>query len=377
MFVTSQVARFLKETAGGEGARGRHTSSRSGRSRSRSERRRSRGKSGKSSRRSRSKERKSSSSKMKVKERSRSKSKNNKKTKKDRSSSRSKSSEGRKRKSGSGGRKSRKSGSSERVSGKEDMLDDDEFAKRLDKQLSGSSLRKQEESKGGWQAVEGVEREQKKEKEMPQSKAPIINVFGSDDETEGKKTKTKVPSGGMWVPTGADSILEGVKEAKSRLQEKEKGGRRRDEKWEEEHRRRKTELPPPPPPDYEVTFDSRTGMYIRVPKKGKGDTTAEKVAMAKTTEMDKEGEERVIRKVETSPPRLPKKRSRSRSRERRSGRSGSRERRRSRGRRSRERRSRSRSRGKRSRSRERGRRRSKSGERKKQVSSLQKEVMGK
>ena len=189
----------------------------------------------------------------------------------------------------------------------------------------------------------------------------------------------------MWVPTGSDSILEGVKEAKTKLADKATGGKRGEEELQ---RRRKTELPPPPTPDYVVTFDSRTGMYIRVPKPGtqveEGGTMAERVAMAKVSKMDeKEVEaemvERIVRKTDSSPPRMPKAKSRSRERRRS----------RSRGRRSR--RSRSRSRGgrrSRSRSRSRGRRRSKSRERRgkekplerqssnPQLNSLQKEVLG-
>ena len=221
------------------------------------------------------------------------------------------------------------------------------------------------------------------EKEKP---SQSTNVFSSEDEMEEstKKKKSKRPSeGGMWVPTGSDSILEGVKEAKTKLADKATVGRRE----QEEHRRRKTELPPPPAPDYVVTFDSRTGMYIRVPKPGaqlEEGTMAEKVAMAKVPKMDeKEVEaemvERIVRKTDSSPPRMPKARSRSRERRRS----------RSRGRRSRSRGRRSRSRGgRRSRSRSRGRRRSRSRERRgkekalerqssnPQLNSLQKEVLG-
>ena len=212
-------------------------------------------------------------------------------------------------------------------------------------------------------------------------------MFSSEDEMEesGKKKKSKRPSeGGMWVPTGSDSILEGVKEAKTKLADKKATSGRREE---EVHRRRKTELPPPPAPDYVVTFDSRTGMYIRVPKPGtqvEEGTMAERVAMAKVSKMDeKEVEaemvERIVRKTDSSPPRMPKAKSRSRERRRS----------RSRGRRSRSRGRRSRSRGgHRSRSRSRGRRRSRSRERRgkekplerqssnPQLNSLQKEVSG-
>merc|ERR1719490_340278 len=113
-------------------------------------------------------------------------------------------------------------------------------------------------------------------------------------------------------------------------------------------------------------------MYVRVPKPGSGQdeegTMAERVAMTKVPKMDeKEVEaemvERIVRKTDSSPPRMPKAKSRSRER----------------------RRSRSRG-GRRSRSRSRGRRRSKSRERRgkertldrqssnPQLNSLQKEV---
>merc|ERR1719308_145155 len=121
-----------------------------------------------------------------------------------------------------------------------------------------------------------------------------------------------------------------------------------------------TEEAPPPSKEYDVTFDSRTGMYIRVPKQL---TMAEKIASSKVSQMDREKardkdvqevEERIVRNLSTSPPRLPTKR-RSLSKERKSERSRSRHRRRSGRSRSRSRRHRSRSRRHRSRSRRRSR----------------------
>merc|ERR1719319_942875 len=117
--------------------------------------------------------------------------------------------------------------------------------------------------------------------------------------------------GGMWLPTGEDSIIEGVKEAKHRLLSKEEKRRRAGEE----------EAKVPPPPEYTVTFDTRTGMYLRVPKVQVG-TMAERVTQTKVPKMDeKEVEaemvERVVRKLESTPPRLPKKKSKSRSRSRR------------------------------------------------------------
>merc|ERR1712106_734635 len=122
-----------------------------------------------------------------------------------------------------------------------------------------------------------------------------------------------------------------------------------------------TEEAPPPSKEYDVTFDSRTGMYVRVPKQL---TMAEKIASSKMTQMDREKakdkdvEERIVRKLSNSPPRLPTKR-RSVSRSRRHSSRSRRHRSRSRGRRSR-----SRSRERRSRSKDHRRRsKSKSGSR--------------
>lgn len=210
-----------------------------------------------------------------------------------------------------------------------------------------------------------TEEEESRRKSL--SAKPMTNVFGSEDEVDEKKRKVpeakKVPaSGGMWIPTGEDSILDGVKEAISKLEEKQRYGDRgaaRD-KWDPHRKIKMTEEAPPPSKDYDVTFDGRTGMYIRVPKQL---TMAEKIAAAKMTQMDREKakdkdvqevEERIVRNLSSSPPRLPTKR-RSLSKEKKSDRSRSRERRRS-GRRSRSRSRRHRSRSKRRRSRSRGRR---------------------
>jgi len=297
------------------------------------------------------------------------------------------------------------------------LLEDDDFARKLNKHLSGSggekkksrsrskersrrsrksrsksrnksgeqktdrrrsrsskrrekSVEKDGSRTGGWQPVGQNQEAQKLTGEEDSrrkslSAKPMTNVFGSEDEVDEKKRKVpeakKVPaSGGMWIPTGEDSILDGVKEAISKLEEKQRygdrGGPARD-KWDPH---RKTEETPPTSKDYDVTFDGRTGMYIRVPKQL---TMAEKIAAAKMTQMDREKakdkdvqevEERIVRNLSTSPPRLPTKR-KSLSKEKKSDRSRSRERRRS-GRRSRSRSRRHRSRSKRRRSRSRGRR---------------------
>jgi len=394
-----KVRRFLQETGGlVPDKRDRHHSSRDKHRRSRSRNR---------SRSRRSRERESSS----------------KKKKKTRRSSRSKSSE-RKPK--------RKSGSKEKI-----LMDDDDFAKKLSDHLSGSggerkksTSRSREKSRktrrsnsrsrdrsrekrkergrsgsrgtkgqfkeekgeskvtGGWHSV-GQEQavgvgdtwQEERDRRKSNSAKPMANVFGSDEEQEMQEKKKKksepkkVPTtGGMWIPTGEDSILDGVKVAISKLEEKQRyGARSRDEeRWDPNRKIKMTAEAPPPSSEYSVTFDSRTGMYIRVPKQPEPLTMAEKIAASKVTQMDREKakdrdvqevEERIVRKLSNSPPRLPTKRKptpsvgrRSSSKEKRSGRSRSRERRRSdRRSRSRSRRRRSRSRGRRSRSRRRSR----------------------
>jgi len=379
----AKVRRFLQETGVTEPDKDAHHS----RSRTRSRHRRSRSRD-RSRHRGRSRDRDSS-----------------KKKKKSRRGSRSRSSE----------KKTRRS--REKI-----LLDDDDFARKLNDHLSGSggdknksrsgskdksrrsrrsrsrsrnksgdqkrsrrsrsnSSKRKEKSKekevsktGGWQPVGESQAEGRwtaddtESRRKSTSAKPMVNVFGSEEEQEEKKRKVpeakKVPaSGGMWIPTGEDSILDGVKEAISKLEEKQRyggrGGSSRD-KWDPDRKIRMTEEAPPPSKEYDVTFDSRTGMYIRVPKQL---TMAEKIASNKVTQMDREKakdkevqevEERIVRNLSSSPPRLPTKR-RSLSKERRSERSRSRDRRRSGRSRSRSRRHRSRSRRHRSRSRRRSR----------------------
>ena len=385
----SRVAEFLEKTAaGGSAKKVRKSSGRSGRSRSRSKgrsRRRSKSKE-RSSRRSRSKGSSSSKGGSGSKKKDKSTEKSSKRSRSPKSKTREKKSRSRERKSKSKSRERKTSSSKKkdnaemkevrrsvssdvvlRREGKEVLLDDDDFVKRLDEQLS------QGERKGGWTEVTGAPAAVE-ERARARARPTVVNVFSDDDEKEEKKSKkVKRPSGGgMWLPTGEDSIIEGVKEAKHRLLSKEEKRRRAGEE----------EAKVPPPPEYTVTFDTRTGMYLRVPKVQVG-TMAERVAQTKVPKMDeKEVEaemvERVVRKLESTPPRLPKKKSKSRSRSRR--RSG--EKRRSRSR------SRSRRRRSRSRSRSRGKRRSRSRSRRgrgrdldrqtsnPQLSSLQKEVLG-
>jgi len=363
----SRVAEFLEKTAaGGSNKKVRKSSVRSGRSRSRSKgrsRRRSRSKE-RSSRRSRSKGRSSSKGGSGSKQRDKSTERSRKRSGSPKSKTREKKSRSRERKSKSKSRERKPSSSSKKEvvetkevrrsvssdvvirEGKEVLLDDDDFTKRLDEQLA------QGERRGGWTEVAAAPAAVE-ERVKAKARPPVVNVFSDDDEKEEKKSKkAKRPSGGgMWLPTGEDSIIEGVKEAADRLLSKEEKRRRAGE----EARRRTTDLPQPPP-EYTVSFDTRTGMYLRVPKVQAG-TMAERVAHTKVPKMDeKEVEaemvERVVRKLESTPPRMPKKKSKSRSRSRR--RSGE---------------SRRRSR---SRSRRRGRDRQTSNP---QLSSLQKEVL--
>merc|ERR1719494_1203509 len=181
--------------------------------------------------RSRSRERRSKSGrKSKSGDRSRTRVKSKKRrsgsgAKKSKSRSRSRRSKSRHRKSpeskkSSSSKKKRESSSEvESKIGEEgkDLLNDDEFAKRLDDQLRKS----EEVEAGGWRQVSSSRVNQVRgEKEKPPR---ALNVFSSEDEVEENvnKKKSKRPSeGGMWVPTGSDSILEGVKEAKTKLKTK-------------------------------------------------------------------------------------------------------------------------------------------------------------
>merc|ERR1719436_798636 len=84
------------------------------------------------------------------------------------------------------------------------MIDDDDFAKKLNDHLAGSD----------------------KEKKKSRS-----NVFGSEDELNSSReenVRSRVPSGGgMWIPTGQDSIVDGVKEAINKLGGREKSDKQR------------------------------------------------------------------------------------------------------------------------------------------------------
>jgi len=114
---------------------------------------------------------------------------------------------------------------------------------------------------------------EKSEPDRPNIKSSTTNVFGLENELEDKKEKSrdskKVPIGsGMWIPTGEDSILDGVKEAISKLEEKQRYGKN------ERH------------------SDRRTGMESRNPR---------------SKHSNSEIEERIVRNVSDSPPKKPTK----------------------------------------------------------------------
>jgi len=155
----------------------------------------------------------------------------------------------------------------------------------------------------------------------------------------------------MWIPTGEDSIIEGVKEAINKVEKKE---RRRSGEDDGKRQRRSGESSKNV--EFEIKYDGRTGMYTRVPKEIPNSAKDDIVEL----------ESRIIRKLPDSPATKapekkenssPRKSRRSKSRDRRrSGRSRSKPRHRSR---SRSRRRRSRSRHQRQRSRSKSRRREK------------------
>jgi len=348
-----KVRRFLQETAhgssssshkrrSGHGERHRH------RSRSRSNRRRSH----RSSSRHRRRSKRSRSKSGDRKRRSKSRSKSNAKKEKSRSKSK------------------------EKI-----LIEDDDFNKKLKDHLSSSHKKKSKSrsrerkrsksrsrdrkksrsrSKDRRSSRRSRSREHKSRRHSSRSKSRE-KKNDKDKEPENKdkdEAKQKVPSGsGMWIPTGEDSIVDGVKEAINKIEKKE---RRRSG---DDRKSKSDEKPATQNVEYEIKYDRRTGMYTRVPKE----------QPKKPDEQKKEDivevESRTIRKISPSPPKVPSKKAspsrdkRSKSRDRRS-RSRSKHRgRRSRSRhrsRSRRRRSRSRSRRRRSRSRSRHRHRSRS-----------------
>ena len=363
-----KVRRFLEETAQG-GGRGSSQKRRSGHS-SRSESSRSRRR---SSRRSRSSSRHRRSSR-------RSRSREKRKSKGSRSRSRSKEK----------GKKEVKEQKENCESPEKILIEDDDFTKKLNEHLSSSkkdrskSRSKEKKSrnrskdrkskKKSRSRSRGKKRKSKsrsKERKRSESKEDFKtiaqspskdtpakkSVFDRLDGVPNKDAKNTqqakpLPGSGMWIPTGEDSIIEGVKEAINKVEKKE---RRRSGEDDGKRHRRSGETSNHV--EFEIKYDGRTGMYTRVPIEISNSGKDEIV----------EVESRIIRKLPDSPAAKapekndsisPNKSRRSKSRDRRrSGRSRSRPRHKSRSR-SRRRRSRSRSRHRRQRSRSKSRRRS-------------------
>ena len=215
------------------------------------------------------------------------------------------------------------------------LIEDDDFTKKLNDHLTGSE--KERSLSRGRTSKRSNSKERKSDilKDKKEKRKSSTNIFGSDDDLNSSREevgKSRRPSGGgMWIPTGQDSIVVGVKEAINKL-----GGQDSKDKHKKNVDEKKTSRIEMKTEDrnFEIKFDKRTGMYIRMAK----------------------DEEIVNCQIEVpkadSPAKIPsKKRSRSHSKDRQSRRS-SRSRsktRRSRRSRSRLRRSRSRSRRQRSR----------------------------
>ena len=371
-----KVRRFLEETAQGNSSSQKRRSGHSSRSESSRSRRRS-------SRRSRS-----SSRHRKTSRRSRTKEKRKGKGSKSRSRSKGKDKKVKEKES---------SKSPEKI-----LVEDDDFTKKLNDHLfSSKKKRSRSRSKGKKSRSRSKNRKtkrksrsrsrEKKKKSKSRSKEKkrrskskevlkeIVQTQIKDIETrksvfdrlDGEPIKetsqtpkakpSPAPGSGMWIPTGEDSIIEGVKEAINKVEKKE---RRRS--GEDDGRRGRKSGDSSTNVEFEIKYDGRTGMYTRVQKEFSTSANDNKNDIV-------EIESRIVRKLPDSPAaKVPeKKRSpspnksrRSKSRDRRrSGRSRSRPRHKSRSR-SRRRRSRSRHHRQRSRSRSRIRsRRSRSRER--------------
>ena len=162
-------------------------------------------------------------------------------------------------------------------------------------------------------------------KKDTETKKSVFDRLDGGPSKDAKNIQQSKPSSGsgMWIPTGEDSIIEGVKEAINKVEKKE---RRRSGEDDGKSRRRSGESKNV---EFEIKYDGRTGMYTRVPKETPKDDIVEL-------------ESRIIRKLPDSPAtKAPEKREhsspsksrRSKSRDRRrSGRSRSKPRHRSRSR---------------------------------------------
>ena len=284
-----KVRRFLEETASDKRRSEQDSvrdSSRHGRRRSRS---RSRGKRRKSG--ERSKDRRSRSS--------------------------------RREKSESRGKKSRRSGSKSKNKVEEPILiEDDDFTKKLNDHLSGSDRHKEEGSSARKKSHRSKSRERKSDNDKDskgekEKRKTSSNVFGSEDELNSSREeegRTRRPSGGgMWIPTGEDSIVDGVKEAISKLGGQDKRRRSGNEKKVTDESDNA---------NYEIRFDKRTGMYIRTSKEasGRNGEVHPSQNISNKTDDVVETESRIIRTRRSrskSKDRTSRHRSRSRSRTRR------------------------------------------------------------
>ena len=362
-----KVRRFLEETAQGGARSSSSQKRRSGQS--------SRRESGSSRSRRRSSRRSRSSSRhRKSSRRSRSREKRKSKGSKSRSKSRDKEKKQLKEQNESNASNE----SHEKI-----LIEDDDFTKKLNDHLSSSKKHRSKSrskekksrnrskdrkhkrnSRSRSREKKNKSRSRSKEKKRSESKEgfkPLIQSPIKDtqakksvfDRLDGAPTPNKdiknthqakpLPASGMWIPTGEDSIIEGVKEAIHKVEKKER--RRSGEDNSKTHRRSGESSKNV---EFEIKYDGRTGMYTRVPKEMSNSARDDIVEL----------ESRIIRKLPDSPAAKvsEKKSRRSKSRDRRrSGRSRSNQRDKSR---SRSKRKRSRSRQHRQRSRSKSRRRS-------------------
>ena len=287
-----KVRRFLHETAHGgtsahkrrsghsRGERSKHRSRSRSRSRRRSKRSRSSSRHRKSRKRSRSKRKRSKSQSKRNRDRSKSKSK-------------SKASE------------VDKHNDSHEKSGEPILIDDDDFTKKLNDHLSNSEKRKSKSrsrsrgrkskrsrSRSSRNSPSRSAGDRKAEKtDEPISRKSVFDRLDSDRETKVDSVVKPPSGGGMWIPTGEDSIIEGVKEAINKVEKKE----RRRSGDVDSRRNKRVEEQVSPEIEYEIKYDKRTGMYTRVPKEVK--KKAEEPKKDDIIEL----ESRVIRQLPDSP----------------------------------------------------------------------------
>merc|ERR1712098_552196 len=168
------------------------------------------------------------------------------------------------------------------------LIEDDDFNKKLKDHLSSSQKRKSKSRSKDRRRSKSKSRDRKRSrsrsKERKSSRRSRSREHKSrrhssrsksrdrkhekdkehenkDGEKDKEENKSKVPSGsGMWIPTGEDSIVDGVKEAINKIEKKE---RRRSG---EDRKSKSDDKPTAQNIEYEIKYDKRTGMYTRVPK---------------------------------------------------------------------------------------------------------------